>query len=103
MNTLSAFTPDELIAKLGEDIARLRLDKNITQLEVARRAGVSRTAVVNLETGRGATLYTLVRVLRVLGREDWLGALAPRVTVRPLELRRLGHGRQRASSKGSGD
>jgi len=42
--------------------------------------------VRNLEVGRGSTLRTLVRVVRALGRTDWLEALAPPVTVSPLAL-----------------
>jgi hypothetical protein len=52
---------------------------------VAERAGVGRSAVQNLESGHG-TLETLVRVVRALGREDWLHALAGQTTVNPLHL-----------------
>ena len=103
MKTLTDSTTEELIAKLGDDIKRLRLDKNIAQLDLARQAGISRTALVNLETGAGATLGTLVRVLRVLGREAWLAGLAPKVTVSPIDIIRLGHRRQRASGERQGD
>lgn len=99
MHTLTALTPDELLVKLGEAIKRLRLDKNIAQLELARQAGISRASLVNLETGAGATITTLIRVLKALGREDWLDTLAPRVTVRPMEMFRLRHARQRASAR----
>jgi transcriptional regulator with XRE-family HTH domain len=90
-------TVDELLMKLGDDVKRLRLSKNVAQLDLAKQAGISRSALVNLESGAGATLSTLVRVLRVLGREDWLGGLAPRVSVSPIDAMRLGHQRQRAS------
>ncbi|WP_457427441.1 helix-turn-helix domain-containing protein [Roseateles sp. P5_E7] len=99
MKTLIDSTADELIAALGEDIKRLRLDKNVAQLDLAKQAGISRTALVNLESGAGATLGTLVRVLRVLGREGWLATLAPKVTVSPIDVMRLGHQRQRATGE----
>ncbi|WP_431312740.1 helix-turn-helix domain-containing protein [Roseateles agri] len=97
MNTINQSTAEELITRLGEDVKRLRLDQNISQLELAKQAGISRKALVNLETGVGATLNTLVRALRVLGREAWLATLAPQVSVSPIDLMKLGHRRQRAS------
>jgi transcriptional regulator with XRE-family HTH domain len=49
----------------------------MTQEDLARRAGVSLGAVKNLESGAGANLTSLVKVVRALGREDWLAALVP--------------------------
>ena len=55
---------------------------NLDQAELARRADLSVGAVKNLETGRGPSLRTLVRVVRALGRTEWLASLAPPITVR---------------------
>lgn len=95
---LEARTTEELLLQLGEDVKRIRLTMNIAQTEVARRAGVSRSALVALENGAGATLTTFVNVLRALGRLEWLSTLAPQVTVSPMQLRQLGRERQRASA-----
>ena len=38
-------------------------------------------ALQNLESGEGATVRTLVTVLRSLGREEWLRNLAPTPTI----------------------
>lgn len=95
-------TVDEWLVRLGEDVKQLRLSKNVAQLDLAKQAGISRSALVNLESGSGATLSTLVGVLRVLGREDWLAGLAPRVTVSPIDAMKLGHRRQRASGERKG-
>ncbi|HEY0956006.1 MAG TPA: helix-turn-helix transcriptional regulator [Roseateles sp.] len=95
-------TVEEWLSRLGDDVKQLRLSKNVAQLDLAKQAGISRSALVNLESGSGATLSTLVRVLRVLGREDWLAGLAPRVTVSPIDAMKLGHRRQRASGDRKG-
>lgn len=50
----------------------MRLERNMSQAEVAERAGLDRTTVVQLEAGRAATLLTLVQVLRALNRLDVL-------------------------------
>jgi len=55
----------------------LRLRLNVDQRTVAARARVALNAVKHLESGQGATVGSLVSVLRVLGRTDWIEALAP--------------------------
>ena len=54
----------------------------------------------NAESGRGATIRTLVRILKVLERTDWIEALAPQVSVSPLQVltSRSRRPRQRASA-----
>lgn len=79
-------TQDELQASLGEQLRRLRLDRDLDQLTLAERAGISEKALRNLETGRGSTLATLVQVVRALDALDWLESLAPAASVSPLSL-----------------
>jgi len=64
----------------------LRLRQNIDQRQLAERADVALNAVKRLEAGKGATVTSLIKVLRALGREEWLGTLAPQVTVSPLQM-----------------
>jgi transcriptional regulator with XRE-family HTH domain len=78
-------TSDQLAAALGEQLRALRLRQNTDQRQLAARAGVALNAVKNLESGRGGTTRSLLKVLRALGREDWLDALAPRVSISPLQ------------------
>lgn len=97
-------TSQELEDKLGIQFRELRLRKNIDQRTLADQAGVALNAIKNLETGKGATIKSAIRVLRVLGRADWLGSLAPAVSVSPLQLLKSKHSRQRASrEKGKGN
>jgi hypothetical protein len=56
-------------------------------------------AVKNLESGKGATVRSLLSVVRVLGREDWLRALSPHVSISPLQALRRRPVRQRASPR----
>jgi transcriptional regulator with XRE-family HTH domain len=85
--------------ELGRQIRALRLQQDLNQEQVAERAGIALNAVKNLESGRGATLRTLTRTLRVLNRTDWLGTLAPAVSISPIQMLRTKRPRQRASRK----
>ena len=59
---------DELEKVIGGHIRNLRIGQGLTQEEVADRANVSLGALKHLESGAGATIHTLVKVLRALGQ-----------------------------------
>lgn len=95
----NAYTPEELALEIGENIRSLRLQKNLTQQALAAQAGVSLTALRHLESGQGANLGTLIRAVRALDKQEWLQALAPRITINPLHMTPSHAARQRARSK----
>ena len=68
---------------LGERLTAYRISRDLKQSDLAEKAGINRTTLSRLETGRG-TLDTFVRVLRALELEDRLESLIPEATVSPL-------------------
>jgi transcriptional regulator with XRE-family HTH domain len=89
--------PSEWETLIGQQLRELRLRENLDQQQLAAQAGVALNAVKNLERGKGANLKSLVKVLRVLKRDDWLRSLAPAVSISPLQMLRAGSVRKRAS------
>jgi transcriptional regulator with XRE-family HTH domain len=75
------------------------LSRDLDQVGLAARAGVSVSALRGLEAGKGSTLHTLVRVARALGREDWFASIAPVATIHPLTMLRHAQPRQRAGRR----
>ncbi len=66
---------------LGRDVTTWRKLRHLTLEQVADRAGVSRSTVLRLESGQGASLENLLRVARALGVLDLLTkALDPYAT-----------------------
>ena len=92
-------TVEEWEFELGEQMRALRLRANLDQVSLAGRAGIGLTAVKNLESGKGATLKTLIKTLRALDRADWLASLAPPVSISPLQMLKTKAARQRASRR----
>ncbi len=93
-----------ILREIGLRIRRRRLDKNLTQQELADRAGLSRKTVSDLEREAGVGLLTLVQVLRALGELDELDGFLPDQGPSPLQLAKLkGRVRQRASRRSTGD
>ena len=89
-----------MLREIGQRIQRERLNRNLTQAELARKAGVSRKTITNLETGDGCSLITLLAVLQAMDRLDHFDAFLPDPGLSPIDLAKL-HGkvRQRATGK----
>ncbi|MCK9391410.1 MAG: helix-turn-helix domain-containing protein [Syntrophales bacterium] len=88
---------EEWEATLGRQLRDLRLRQNVDQRLLAEQAGVALNVVKNLEAGKGATVKSLVKVLRTLGRADWIDSLAPMVSISPMQMLKTKPSRQRAS------
>ena len=88
-------SPDEWEQLIGEQVKILRIRKNLTQDELAARANVSKSALFNLENGRGSSVKTLVSVLNAMNEGAWLENLAPHVAVSPIQMLELGKQRSR--------
>lgn len=89
----------ELETELGRQIRTLRLRLDLDQKQLAERAGIALNAVKNLENGKGTSLRSLIQVLRTLNRTDWLGTLAPAVSISPVQMLKTKRPRQRASPR----
>jgi transcriptional regulator with XRE-family HTH domain len=94
---IDSMTTEEWETTLGRHLRNLRLRQNVDQRRLAEQAGVALNVVKNLETGKGATVTSLVKVLRALGRADWMDSLAPAVSISPLQMLKAKSSRQRAS------
>jgi transcriptional regulator with XRE-family HTH domain len=94
--------------QVGQAVRELRLRADLTQAELAERANVSLSSIRYLESGKGSSLATLIRVVRALDRSAWLESLAPPAArVSPIALlqerrdaarrasKRVRHGRPR--------
>ncbi|MDQ3002759.1 MAG: helix-turn-helix domain-containing protein [Fibrobacterota bacterium] len=98
-NSVENLSDASILRELGKSLKQLRLKRDLTQEEVALRAGLDRTTVVQLEKGRSATLLTFVQILRVLDRLDFLNGLHAAEEISPLEVAKaMEKTRKRASA-----
>ena len=88
------------MAELGERFARTRLERNLSQQQVAAAAGVSKRTVERLEAGSPVQSTAFIRVLRALGLLEGLNALVPDPLPNPIEQVTLqGRRRRRAAPR----
>jgi transcriptional regulator with XRE-family HTH domain len=94
MKITSILTDEAALGELARRIRRARLDRQMTQADLAVAAGVARPTIERFEASGSGQLTTLIRVLRALDLLDRLDAVAPESTIRPIEALE-GHGRER--------
>lgn len=99
MRNLSEMSDMAILEMLGERVQKERLNQNLTQKELAGHTGLNRTVLTRLESGRGCTLGSLIRILRSLGKLDQLDLFLPEPGVSPVQLARLG-GQERREASG---
>ena len=75
MLDLSFSKPSEIVKRLCDRLRTERLALQMTQAELAGRAGIAANTVSNLEAGRNVGFESVVRVAMVLGRTKELEGL----------------------------
>ena len=101
MKITTTLANEAILQELGERLAGVRLERNLTQAALAEEAGVAKRTVERLESGQAATqLSGFVRVCRALGLLERLDELVPEGTASPIaQLRLQGRKRQRATGR----
>lgn len=93
-----------IMGEIGKRLKRYRLNANITQKELADKAGVSVLSVQNIETGQFPSMATMISVLRVLEMLNQFDQLIPEPPISPIEMLKMkGRIRKRASGLKSRD
>ena len=96
---MSQITPLALAEEVGERLKQARLNRDLTQSDVAELAGVARKTVLNAEKGK-VQLERLMAILMALDLTDQLDLFLPKQEISPLQLAKLqGKKRQRASGQ----
>ncbi|AFJ47042.1 helix-turn-helix transcriptional regulator [Shimwellia blattae DSM 4481 = NBRC 105725] len=75
MIDLSFTKPEELVSLLCDRLRTERINQQMTQAELAKRAGLGVNTVSNLESGKNTGFENVVRIAMVLGRTAELEAL----------------------------
>lgn len=89
----------EIARILGQRLRTRRLLQNVTQQDLADRAGLSVGTIRRLEDEGTCSLFTLLSVVKTLGMTRELEHLfePPKTSIRELERIAQARGRQRAS------
>ena len=90
-------TPYAKAAEIGDRLKQARLNKDLSQAEVAEMSGLERRAILNAEKG-SVSLINLIAILEALGKASDLDSFLPKQPISPIQLMKLqGKNRKRAS------
>ncbi len=78
-----------IMIEIGKRLKSYRIRKNLSQKELASRAGISVLSVQNLEKGRFVTMVTFISILRMLKLLGNIETLVPELPISPVELLKL--------------
>ena len=82
-----AMTEDEALRESGRRLAQIRLSRNLTQVELAQRAGVSKRTLERLEMGAGGVrIDAFFAVCGALGLTVGFETLLPEVQLSPQDI-----------------
>ncbi len=96
----TAMSEEMILQELGQRLERERLNRDVTQQELANQSGVSLRTIKNVESGRGCGVATLIGILRGLGMLNRLEQLLPETPISPIQLAKLkGREKKRASGR----
>jgi transcriptional regulator with XRE-family HTH domain len=100
MSTFSPVPLQSWLDQLSTRLVKHRLNRNLTQAELAESAGISKRTLARLENGEPTQLESFLRVVTALGLADGLDRLVPDVPESPIQqLERAGRTRQRATGR----
>ena len=95
--TLQKMSPLAIAEELGNRLKQTRLKADLTQAEVASRAGLNRRTILNAEKGK-VQLENLAAILVSMDMTDQLNLFLPIQEISPIQLAKLKRQeRQRAS------
>ena len=91
-------TSQQIEREIGQRLARLRLARNVTQADLAEKAGIGVRTLRRLEAGDPSTLDTFLRIAAALDLEEAILSALPEGDIRPIErVSQKGSERRRAS------
>ena len=86
MKFTNLLSDDAATEEIGHRITAARLERRMTQADLAAAAGVSKRTVERLEGGASTQLGNLIRCLRALGMLDGFERLLPETPANPIAL-----------------
>ena len=95
---IAAMNAEQIESEIGKRLESARLVQNISQQDLAEKAGVSRRTIGRMENGQGVSFNTLIRIMRALNLTNQLEDLVPSLDIRPIDRVKKKQVRKHASS-----
>jgi transcriptional regulator with XRE-family HTH domain len=91
---------EAILQTLGLQIKQMRLNKNLSQIQLAKLSGLSRSAISQLENKGMGTMNSFIQILRTLEKIEILNHFITEAPVSPIQIAKL-HGKTRKRASGN--
>jgi len=95
-------TDKAVLENLGIQLKRMRLNKNLTQAQLSKSSGLSRSAISDMENNGNGSMHSFVRMLRALDKLEILNHFIFDVPVSPIQIAKM-QGKIRKRARGGTD
>ena len=89
INNWYAMSDPAILKELGQQLKSFRLQKNITQEDVAHKVGLNRVTIGEIEKGRPSSLLTFIQLLRAFDKLDLLNSFIAVQVISPIQMAKL--------------
>ena len=86
MNDIYALTDNAILVQIGAKLKEARVEKNLSQKDLAAACGLSAFSISQMENGHNTSLLSLIMVLRALNRLEILEELLRERPVSPVAI-----------------
>jgi transcriptional regulator with XRE-family HTH domain len=86
MNEIYALTDGAILVQIGEKLKEERVERNLSQKDLATACGLSAFSISQMENGHNTSLLSLIMVLRALNRLEILEELLRERPVSPVAM-----------------
>lgn len=76
----------EIMVEVGEKLRQLRINKKLTQQELAQVVGVNRRLIGEIEAGKGTSLLVFIKILKTFNKTDKLLELLESSSISPRDM-----------------
>ena len=88
-----------ILKDIGDRLRKKRLDKNMSQQQLAEISGLHRVTIGDMENGKPFSMLTFIGILRALNELDIIDQILPEPSINPLKLAKLQHKERKRASK----
>jgi transcriptional regulator with XRE-family HTH domain len=86
MKITEILTDEAILNEIGQRIANRRIELNMTQAAVAKKAGVGKSTIERIEGGASSQMLSIIKIFRVLSLMDNLDSMLPELSPKPMDL-----------------
>ena len=77
-------TNEALLQYVGKQMRQMRINARLSQQDLADRSGVSRATVVQVESGKGIKMESVIALLRAMNKLELLNNFETQAVTSPL-------------------